>query len=141
MTLLLHAQGSTSVGFSWAMLPTLVVSIATALGAARLLELFVTRNSRRGSDQKVEIDAASVISGELRQWAAEANSRARAAEERAQQIEQRLQARIDEVMSKLQLTEDALDRLQDKIMACQGGPVCPVRTGDDLRVPIVPHRP
>jgi hypothetical protein len=126
--------------FSWSSLPTLIISIATAVGLARVLELLITRKSRSTGDQKIQVDAASVISGELRQWTAEANNRAKAAEERATVIEVRLQQRADDLMAKLRATEEALDRLQDKIMSCQAGPICPVRTGDtDPRLPVVPR--
>jgi hypothetical protein len=131
------APAAAASGWSWSSLPTIIISGATAVGLARVLELLITRKSRSTGDQKVQVDAASVISTELRQWAAEANARAKLAEERAEIIQTRLQARVDELMTKLAEvekkandTEDAFDRLRDKIMACQAGPVCPVRTGD-----------
>lgn len=131
-------------GWSWSMLPTLIAVVGTTVGAARMLELYATRKSRRGQDSKVQVDAASVISGELRQWTVEANARAKAAEERASQIETRLQLRIDELVEKLNKAEATADRaeealqradlsmrrLEERIMACQAGPVCPVRTAD-----------
>lgn len=137
-----------SSGWSWSSLPTIIISGATAVGLARVLELLITRKSRSTGDAKVQVDAASVISTELRQWTAEANARAKLAEERAEAIQTRLQARVDELMAKLDnaekkidATEDAFDRLRAKIMSCQAGAVCPVRTSDtDPRLPVVTPR-
>lgn len=140
------APAAASSGWSWSSLPTIIISGATAVGLARVLELLITRKSRATGDSKVQVDAASVISTELRQWAAEANARAKLAEERAEAIQTRLQARVDELMAKLSEvekkandTEDAFDRLRDKIMSCQAGDICPVRTTGDTnpRLPIV----
>lgn len=119
----------------WANLPPLILAVATALGAARLLELLVTRRKVRGEGQKLEVDAAQVISTELRQWAADANKRAEATDERARATEKRLTDRVDEVMEKLYNAEESLDRLEAKIARCQGGPPCPVRnSGTDPRM-------
>jgi hypothetical protein len=122
----------------WANLPPLILAVATAVGAARLLELLVTRRKVRGEGQKLEVDAAQVISTELRAWAAAAEERATRADERAKATEDRLSKRVDEVMAKLADAEDSLDRLEAKIARCQGGPPCPVRTsGTDPRLPAV----
>lgn len=115
-------------------LPQFILALAGAVGLSRLLELVITRRKTRGEGAKLEVDAASVISSELRAWTAEANSRATAAEERSN----RLAARIDEITAKLDDTEDQLDRLRLKILGCQGGPPCPVRnSGTDPRLPFV----
>lgn len=119
----------------WASLPPIILGIATAAGVGRLLELAVTRRKVRGEGQKIEVDAAQVISTELRSWAAEANKRAEAADQRAQATENRLTQRVDEVMAKLYDAEESLDRLEAKIARCQGGPPCPVRnSGTDPRM-------
>lgn len=111
-----------------------ILALAGAVGLSRLLELMITRRKTRGEGAKLEVDAASVISSELRAWTAEANSRASAAEERSN----RLSTRIDEITAKLDETESQLDRLRAKILHCQGGPPCPVRSsGTDPRLPIV----
>lgn len=104
-------------------LPPLILAVATAVGLARLLELFVTRRKVRGEGVKVEVDAAQIISSELRAWAKEANDRARAAEER----EIRLSGRVDEVIAQQQQTAEALARLETSVSRCRGGPPCPVR--------------
>lgn len=122
----------------WTNLPPLILAVATAGGAARLLELLVTRRKVRGEGQKLEVDAASVISTELRAWASAAEERANRADDRAKVTEERLTARVDEVMAKLNQAEDSLDRLEAKISRCQGGPPCPVRTsGTDPRLTAV----
>lgn len=122
----------------------IIVSVATALGLSEILKLLVTRASRRTTDAKVQVDAASVISTELRQWTTQAETRARAAEaradkaeERTAQTEARLQARIDVLMAELDGAEEkvesavrAFTRLEARINACQAGAVCPVRTAD-----------
>lgn len=119
----------------WASLPPLILGVFTAAGLGRLLELLVTRRKVRGEGQKLEVDAAQVISTELRQWAKDANERAKATDERAKATEDRLTKRVDEVMEKLYNAEESLDRLEAKIARCQGGPPCPVRTsGTDPRL-------
>lgn len=125
----------------WANLPPLILAVATALGAARLLELLVTRRKVRGEGTKIEVDAASVISTELRAWAHAADERANAADTRAKAIEDRLSVRVDEVMAKLATAEESLDHIVAEIARCQGGPPCPVRTGTDPRMPVIRRRP
>lgn len=93
-----------------------IPSVLATLGLSKLLELAVTRGSRRGQD-------AVLISADARAWAADATKRAQAAEQRADQ----LQTRLDELLVKLDAAQDAVDRLQLRIAGCQAGPVCPVR--------------
>lgn len=115
-------------------LPPLILAVATAVGLARLLELLVTRRKVRGEGQKLEVDAAQVISTELRAWASAAEERANRADERTKATEDRLNARVDEVMAKLDEAEETIDRLQAKINRCEGGPPCPIRYGTDPRL-------
>lgn len=143
----------------WTTLAPVVLSVLTTVGVGELVKLGATRRSRRATDQKVQADTEAVISSELRQWTTQAEARAERAErraeaaaERATQIEARLQSRIDELVEKLNIAEATADRaeeaqqrvevsmrrLEERIMACQAGPVCPVRTADtNPRLPAV----
>jgi peptidoglycan hydrolase CwlO-like protein len=131
------AQAAEAAGWSWASLPTVIVSAAAALGLNKALELVITRKSRRGADAKIQVDAGAVISGELRQWAAQAIAQADAANKRAAELETKFQVRIDELVRKLDEAGDKIDeaerrieKLTARIARCQAGPVCPVRTAD-----------
>lgn len=148
MILLVQAATAPAAGWSWSSLPTVIVSAAAALGLNKALELLITRRSRRGQDAKIQVDAGAVISGELRQWAAQAIAQAEAANKRAAELETRFQGRIDELVRKLDDAGDKLDeaerrieKLTARVAACQGGAVCPVRTADtDPRLPVINPR-
>jgi hypothetical protein len=127
------AASAASSGWSLSSLPTIIISGATAVGLARVLELLITRKSRSTGDQKVQVDAASVISTELRQWAAEANARAKLAEERAEIIQTRLQARVDELMAKLDKAEKKIRRHRGRLRPAARERSWPVRQGRSVR--------
>lgn len=125
---------------TWATLAPILVSVATAVGAAELLKLLVTRRSRHVGDTKVQADTEVAISGELRQWTTQAEARARAAEtradkaeERAEQTEIRLQTRLDDVCNQLVEVRREVERMRLLIRDCTAGSPCPVRIAIDAR--------
>lgn len=115
--------------------PQLILAISTAVGLSRLLELLVTRRKVRGEGRKIEVDAASVISSELRAWADAANRRADAAEARTREVEARLGARVDELRAELAAAEDAADECETRTARCPGGQPCPLRAQPVMHPP------
>lgn len=133
----MNAPAAAATVWSWSALPTIIAAAAAALGANRALELVITRRTRRGQDTKVQVDAGVLISGELRQWAAQAIAEKAAANRRADELEAKFQLRVDELVrkldeagQKLDAAEERIDQLTRRIVSCQAGPVCPVRTAD-----------